>query len=86
MTLIVLGLAILCGGVVSQTTDPGLFDTESSGSGLSSGAGSGEGSGGDPSTCVPPQYKPPPNRTFEKEIVTEIRCHLACVELVSCSE
>ena len=86
---IVLGLAVFIAGVASQTMDPGLFDTESSGSGMGSAAGSGngEGSGGEDgeSSCVPPQFKPPPNKTFERNIVLEIRCHLACVEKVSSS-
>ena len=81
-------------GVSSQTTDPGPYDLE--GSGDSSGfgstqvptepAGSGDGSGlmsGSGDYCVRPLYRPPPPNKLETDIVTEIRCHLACIEQVS---
>ena len=87
LSIIILVLAVCLAGVASQTMDPGLFDTESSGSGMGSAAGSGEGSGAgsEDTSCIPPQSKTSPSSVFERDIVLEIRCHLACVEKVSSS-
>ncbi len=65
----------------TTTTDPGLFDTESSTSG-SGGPGSGSGDPGS-GRCYPPQYSPPPQFTQISVAVAEIQCHLACTESVS---
>ena len=81
--------------VTSQTIDQGLYDLEGSGdsSGSASGTpvpdGSGDGSGvisgsGElERVCVKPFFRPPPPNNIDIEVVTVIRCHLACIEKVS---
>ena len=65
---------------------PGGSDMETSGDG-SGGSGDLEGSGdgsGDPEpSCKRPDARVPPPANRSEKLLTEIRCHLACVQRVS---
>ena len=71
---------------------PGGFDMETSGdgSGMLDGSGgsgdlaeSGDGSGDPEPSCKRPAARIPPPANREEKLLTEIRCHLACVQRVS---
>lgn len=53
--------------------------------GDASDAGSGEGSGSGEDCQQPPSGTFPEPTDFEDQVLPEIRCHLACIELVSLS-
>ena len=87
--IILVGTLVLLGPVADAATLYDYYDLEISGSGSSGeGSSSGSGSSGDTEEgqCVRPQPLPDPPSPQDDPVLTEIRCHVGCLDRVRVSD